>query len=86
MRRPRIDPDHTTTVGLTREQARALLAAADADADAGPQRLRTAPYATIGGRPAEARSFKTSVEADLDPFTCAKQLAESSAIARPPAR
>ena len=37
--RPSVDPDHTTTVGLTREEARALVAAADADG--GPQRLRT---------------------------------------------
>jgi integrase/recombinase XerD len=40
VRRPRVDPDHTTTVSLDRDQARALLAAADADP--GPQRLRTA--------------------------------------------
>ncbi|MFC4000896.1 tyrosine-type recombinase/integrase [Prauserella oleivorans] len=38
--RPAVDRDHTATVGLDREQARALLAAADADT--GPQRLRTA--------------------------------------------
>jgi integrase/recombinase XerD len=38
--RPAVDPDYTATVGLTREQARALVAAADADA--GPQALRTA--------------------------------------------
>jgi integrase/recombinase XerD len=35
--RPSVDPDHTATVGLTREEARALVAAADS----GPQRLRT---------------------------------------------
>ena len=40
VRRPRVDPDHTTTVGLDRDQARALLAAADADT--GRQRLRSA--------------------------------------------
>jgi integrase/recombinase XerD len=40
VRRPRVDPDHTTTVGLDRDQARALLAAADADT--GPARLRAA--------------------------------------------
>jgi integrase/recombinase XerD len=40
VRRPKVDPDHTATVGLDRDQARALLAAADADP--GPARLRTA--------------------------------------------
>jgi site-specific recombinase XerD len=40
VRRPRVDPDHTTTVGLDRDQARALLAAADTDT--GPARLRAA--------------------------------------------
>ena len=29
--RPRVDPDYTATVGLSREQGRALIAAADAD-------------------------------------------------------
>ncbi len=38
--RPRVDPDYTATVGLTREQGRALIAAADADP--GPARLRSA--------------------------------------------
>lgn len=38
--RPRVDPDHTATVGLDRDQARALLRAADSDP--GPQHLRTA--------------------------------------------
>ena len=38
VRRPRVDPDHTTTVGLDRDQARGLLAAADT----GRQRLRSA--------------------------------------------
>lgn len=38
VRRPRVEPDHTATIGLSREQARALLAAADADP--GPQHLR----------------------------------------------
>ncbi|MGH3784099.1 MAG: tyrosine-type recombinase/integrase [Pseudonocardiaceae bacterium] len=38
--RPYVDPDHTETIGLDRDQARALLAAADADA--GRARLRTA--------------------------------------------
>jgi integrase/recombinase XerD len=38
--RPAVDPDYTATVGLAREQARALVAAADADD--GPQALRTA--------------------------------------------
>lgn len=37
--RPAVDPDYTATVGLTREQARVLIAAADADT--GPQALRT---------------------------------------------
>ncbi|MCD2190988.1 tyrosine-type recombinase/integrase [Actinomycetospora soli] len=40
VRRPAVDPDHTRTVGLTRDQARALVAAADADP--GPQRARSA--------------------------------------------
>ena len=35
-----VDPDYTATVGLAREEARELVAAADADA--GPQALRTA--------------------------------------------
>ena len=38
VRRPRVDPDHTRTVGLDRDQARALLAAADTDT--APSRLR----------------------------------------------
>ena len=38
--RPVVDPDYTATVGLDRDQARALVAAADADA--GVQALRTA--------------------------------------------
>ena len=38
--RPVVDPDYTATVGLTRGEARALVAAADADQ--GPQALRTA--------------------------------------------
>ena len=38
--RPVVDPDYTATVGLARDQARALVAAADADR--GPQALRTA--------------------------------------------
>jgi site-specific recombinase XerD len=38
--RPAVDPDYTATVGLDRDQARALVAAADADA--GVQALRTA--------------------------------------------
>jgi len=38
--RPVVDPDYTATVGLTREQARALVTAADRDR--GPQALRTA--------------------------------------------
>lgn len=37
--RPTVDADHTATVGLDRDQARALIAAADADT--GPRRLRT---------------------------------------------
>ena len=40
VRRPTVDPDHTRTVGLTRDEARALVAAADADP--GPQRARSA--------------------------------------------
>jgi len=36
--RPVVDPDYTATIGLTREQARALVAAADPDA--GPQAPR----------------------------------------------
>jgi integrase/recombinase XerD len=38
--RPRVDPDYTATIGLTREQGRALIAAADADR--GRARLRSA--------------------------------------------
>lgn len=38
--RPEVDPDHTATVGLDRERARAMVAAADADG--GVHRLRTA--------------------------------------------
>nr|AHE14683.1 transposase DDE domain protein [uncultured bacterium] len=38
--RPRVDPDYTATVGLSREQGRALIAAADADL--GRARLRSA--------------------------------------------
>ena len=38
--RPMVDPDYTATVGLDRDQARALVAAADADT--GAQALRTA--------------------------------------------
>ena len=45
VRRPTVDPDHTTTVGLDRDQARALIAAADADT--GPARLRTAAAARL---------------------------------------
>jgi integrase/recombinase XerD len=39
VRRPVVDPDYTATIGLDRDQARALLAAADADT--GTQALRT---------------------------------------------
>jgi site-specific recombinase XerD len=45
VRRPRVDPDHTTTVGLDRAQARAFLAAADGDS--GSARLRTAAAARL---------------------------------------
>ena len=38
--RPVVDPDYTATIGLDRDQARALAAAADADT--GPQALRSA--------------------------------------------
>ena len=38
--RPMVDPDYTATIGLDRDQTRALVAAADADRD--PQALRTA--------------------------------------------
>jgi integrase len=38
--RPGVDPDYTATIGLDRDQARALVAAADADQ--GPRALRTA--------------------------------------------
>jgi site-specific recombinase XerD len=38
--RPAVDPDYTATVGLDRDQARALVAAADADT--GAQAMRTA--------------------------------------------
>ena len=45
--RPVVDPDYTATVGLDREQARALVAAADAD-------TRPAGAAHRGGDPAAA--------------------------------
>jgi site-specific recombinase XerD len=45
VRRPVVDPDHTATVGLDRDQARAFIAAADADR--GPARLRTAAVARL---------------------------------------
>src|SRR4249920_253931 len=48
--RPAVDPDYTATVGLDRDQARALVAAA---ADTGAQALRTA--AVIRERPEYAR-------------------------------
>ncbi len=38
--RPMVDPDYTATIGLDRDQVRALVAVADADR--GPQVLRTA--------------------------------------------
>ena len=37
-----VDPDYTATVGLNRDQARALVADADADTDTDAQALRTA--------------------------------------------
>lgn len=45
VRRPAVDADHTVTVGLDRDQARAFLAAADAGT--GPARLRTAAAARL---------------------------------------
>lgn len=45
VRRPTVDPDHTATVGLDRDQARAFIAAADTDP--GPARLRTAAAARL---------------------------------------
>lgn len=45
VRRPTVDPDHTATVGLDRDQARAFLTAADTDT--GPARLRTAAAARL---------------------------------------
>jgi site-specific recombinase XerD len=45
VRRPTVDPDHTATVGLDRDQARAFIAAADADT--GRARLRTAAAARL---------------------------------------
>jgi len=45
VRRPKVDADHTTTVGLDRDQARAFITAADADP--GPARLRTAATARL---------------------------------------
>ncbi|OZV71706.1 hypothetical protein CA850_32940, partial [Micromonospora echinospora] len=44
-RKPRVNPDRSTTAGLTRGQADALLAAADADT--GPQALRTAAIVAL---------------------------------------
>ena len=49
--RPTVDPDFTTTVGLDRDQARALVAAADA----GAQALRTAAAGRICARPAASQ-------------------------------
>jgi site-specific recombinase XerD len=43
--RPEVDPDHTSTVALDRDEARALIA--QADADTGPQRLRTRVLARL---------------------------------------
>lgn len=43
VRRPKVDPDHTATVGLDRDQARALIAAADRD----PGRARLRSAATV---------------------------------------
>jgi site-specific recombinase XerD len=40
VKRPAVDPDYTATVGLDRDQARAVIA--EADKDVGRQRLRTA--------------------------------------------
>lgn len=45
VQRPTVDPDHTATVGLDRDQARAFIDAADADS--GPARLRTAAAARL---------------------------------------
>jgi integrase/recombinase XerD len=45
VRRPTVDPDHTATVGLDRDQACAFIAAADTDR--GPARLRTAAAARL---------------------------------------
>lgn len=45
VRRPTVDPDHTATVGLDRDQARAFINAADTDT--GPARLRTAAAARL---------------------------------------
>ena len=49
VRRPQVDPDHTTTVGLDRDQARAFLAAADADP--GPAACPTCRPRCGAGRP-----------------------------------
>jgi site-specific recombinase XerD len=65
VRRPKVDPDHTNTVGLDRDQARALLAAADADT--GPARLRAAPairrllHRGCGSTSSPAQVWPTSV-------------------------
>ncbi|MCY7341074.1 MAG: tyrosine-type recombinase/integrase [Pseudonocardia sp.] len=45
VRRPTVDPDHTVAVGMDRDQARAFIAAADADL--GPALLRTAAAARL---------------------------------------
>ncbi|MCX4471316.1 tyrosine-type recombinase/integrase [Micromonospora sp. NBC_01655] len=44
-RKPRVNPDRSTTAGLTRDQAGALLAAADADT--GPQAARAAAIVAL---------------------------------------
>jgi integrase/recombinase XerD len=48
VRRAPLNPDHTSTVGLSREQARALLAAAEADRGAQRYRSTTAVRLLIG--------------------------------------
>jgi integrase/recombinase XerD len=64
--RPVVDPDYTATVGLDRDQARALVATADADADA--QALRTAAVVRLLLH--NALRVDEACAADIWPFRC----------------
>ena len=45
MKRPTVDPEHTVTVGLSREEARAVVAAADADTGTEPRQSSHVSFA-----------------------------------------